>query len=100
MDIAIKRGSLAMAGECLRHRVRQAGIAKFGQTTVPEGSEGDVLRQVRRISNAACTLREKPSLVWLVNTRRLLTTVNDLMRADQRRPARDQSEQRLKLGVE
>jgi hypothetical protein len=66
MDIAIKRGSLAMAGQCLRHRVGQAGIAKFRQTTVPEGGEGDVLRQVRRISNAACALREEPSLVWLV----------------------------------
>ena len=100
MDIAIKRGSLAMAGECLGHGIGQAGITQFGQTAVSESSESYVLRQIRRISNAACSLREKPSLVWLEYPSGLLIAVNDLVHADQRRSARDQSEQRLELGVE
>jgi hypothetical protein len=59
MNVSIKGRLLAMAGECLSHRVGQTRITQFGQTAMPESRERDVLRQVRRISNAARTLREK-----------------------------------------
>ena len=56
VNVAIKGRPLAMAGQCLGHRVGQASIAEFGQAAMAEGSKCDVLRQVGGIRNLPSSL--------------------------------------------